>query len=55
MDPSRPNKAPEAPTEMLFLRRRAERTLPPNPDSKYVSPIRTERQGTNDHSYREVC
>lgn len=39
--PRSPNKAPEAPTEMLFLMKRAERTLPPNPERRYIAPIRT--------------
>lgn len=39
--PRSPNKAPEAPTEMLFIKRRAERTEPPKPDSRYITPMRT--------------
>lgn len=44
IDPRSPNKAPEAPTEILFLKRRAERTLPPNPDTRYITPIRAARR-----------
>lgn len=43
IDPRSPNRAPEAPTEMLFLRRRAERTAPPKPDRMYTVPMRTGR------------
>lgn len=39
--PRSPNNAPEAPTEMLFLMNRDERTLPPNPAIRYIMPIRT--------------
>lgn len=42
--PRSPNKAPDAPTETLFLKRRAERTAPPKPDKRYTAPIRTARK-----------
>jgi hypothetical protein len=32
--PRSPKRAPEAPTEMLFLINREESTLPPNPDRR---------------------
>jgi hypothetical protein len=32
--PRRPNKAPDAPTDILFLMKREERTLPPNPERR---------------------
>ena len=32
--PSRPNKAPEAPTEMLLWMNNAESILPPSPENK---------------------
>lgn len=30
--PRIPNRAPDAPTEILFCMKRADKTLPPNPD-----------------------
>lgn len=42
IDPSKPNSAPEAPTETPFLKKRAERTFPPNPDTMYIRPTLTE-------------
>jgi hypothetical protein len=43
IDPSKPNRAPDAPTETpLFLKKRAERTFPPNPDMMYIRPTLTE-------------
>lgn len=42
MEPSSPNKAPEAHTEIVFFKRRAERTLPPNPVRRYTTPTRTD-------------
>lgn len=42
IDPSKPNRAPDAPTETPFLKKRAERTLPPNPDTRYIKPTLTE-------------
>lgn len=41
--PSSPKSAPEAPTEILFLMKREERILPPSPDRRYITPIRTAR------------
>ena len=32
--PRSPKRAPEAPTEMLFLMNKEDSTLPPNPDNK---------------------
>jgi hypothetical protein len=34
MAPRRPKRAPEAPTEMLFLMNSDERTLPPMPETR---------------------
>lgn len=34
MAPKSPNRAPEAPTEILLLRKRAESMLPPKPDMR---------------------
>lgn len=45
--PKSPKRAPEAPTEILFLTKREERTLPPNPDTRYITPILTEMKQTN--------
>lgn len=39
MAPSKPNSAPEAPTETVALRKRADNKLPPNPDTMYNTPI----------------
>lgn len=39
MAPSKPNSAPEAPTETFDLRKRADNKLPPNPDKMYSTPI----------------
>lgn len=43
--PRSPNKAPDAPTEILFLMKRDDRILPPNPESRYIAPIRTSKNG----------
>jgi hypothetical protein len=42
--PRRPNKAPDAPTDILFLMKREERTLPPNPERRYIAAILTENR-----------
>jgi len=39
--PRSPKRALEAPTEMLFLIKIEESTLPPNPDNRYINPILT--------------
>lgn len=39
--PRSPNKAPDAPTEMLFCMKREDNMLPPKPESKYSIPTRT--------------
>lgn len=39
--PKSPKRAPDAPTEMPFLMKRAESMLPPNPDKRYIMLIRT--------------
>lgn len=41
--PRKPKRAPEAPTEMLVLIKRDETRLPPNPEKRYITPIRTEK------------
>ena len=44
MAPRSPNRAPEAPTEMVFLMNRDESTLPPTPETRYMMPILTVRK-----------
>lgn len=39
MPPSNPNRAPEAPTEILDAVNREDNRLPPNPDMIYNRPI----------------
>lgn len=39
--PRSPKRAPEAPTEVWSLINRHDRTLPPNPDTRYITPILT--------------
>lgn len=39
--PKSPKRAPDAPTEMLVLMKKADSMLPPNPDKRYIIPIRT--------------
>lgn len=46
--PRRPKRAPEAPTEMLFLIKREDSILPPNPDNRYMNPILTDISLTNE-------
>jgi len=41
MPPSKPNNAPEAPTEMPSGKNRADNKLPPKPDITYRNPILT--------------
>lgn len=41
IDPRRPNRAPDAPTETEFLTKRAETMLPPIPETRYITPTRT--------------
>lgn len=41
IEPRSPKRAPEAPTEMLFLINREDKTLPPIPDNRYITPILT--------------
>lgn len=40
MAPSKPNNAPEAPTEMVVLTNKEDNKLPPIPDITYTSPMR---------------
>lgn len=44
MPPSKPNNAPEAPTEMPDCMNKADNKLPPKPDMKYSNPIRTAKE-----------
>lgn len=39
--PRSPKRAPEAPTDMWFPRKRHDNTLPPNPETRYMIPILT--------------
>lgn len=41
MPPSKPNRAPEAPTEIVVRMNKADNKLPPTPDMVYSNPIRT--------------
>jgi len=41
MPPSKPNNAPEAPTDILSGMNRADSKLPPKPDITYRNPILT--------------
>jgi hypothetical protein len=41
MDPSNPNSAPEAPTEIFDTINRADSKLPPTPEMTYSVPILT--------------
>jgi hypothetical protein len=45
--PMSPKRTPEEPTETLFLIKREDRTLPPNPDIKNINPILTAISLTN--------
>jgi len=42
IEPRRPKRAPEAPTEILFLINNDDNILPPIPDNRYITPILTE-------------
>lgn len=44
MPPSKPNSAPEAPTEIPDCMNKADSKLPPKPDIKYSNPIRTAKE-----------
>ena len=41
MDPSNPNNAPDAPTEIVLRINKHDNMLPPIPDIRYNNPIRT--------------
>lgn len=41
MPPSKPNRAPEAPTEIVVRMNKDDNKLPPTPDIVYNKPIRT--------------
>lgn len=41
IEPRRPKRAPEAPTEILFLINREDSMLPPSPANRYITPILT--------------
>jgi len=45
MAPRSPNRAPEAPTDILFFMKSDDSMLPPNPDTRYIVPIRTAGPG----------
>jgi hypothetical protein len=47
MEPSNPNSAPEAPTEIFDTMNRADNKLPPTPEITYSVPILTT---INEHS-----
>jgi len=47
MPPSKPNNAPEAPTEIPSCMNRADSKLPPKPDITYRNPIRTAKGQAN--------
>lgn len=47
--PRSPKRAPEAPTEMWFLINRDDSILPPKPDKRYMTPILTAMNLTNEN------